>query len=1280
MLYLKLRMGGWLGIVLVMILAGGTCVLASTQRETDSNAQFRIYDLTIDGEGSVKDLGNTEPVFSWKLQSEVIGERQTGYQVVVYRTADQKLVWDSGRIHTDQSRNIRYEGEPLEECTSYNWTVQVWDQDQETVQESGGGFETTIRADRLREAKWIRNAKHTDPGDVVLFRRPFSLKDGKTVEKAYLYTTALGIFDVFLNGERVGYTGEDGSRIYDELKPGWTDYSMRCMYYTYDITDYLMEGKNVIASEVAPGWYAGEITRNKNTASFSEESRDLAFLCMITIEYADGSKETVITDDTWETSGDGPYRFADLYDGEWYDAEMDAGCDWLRTGGSGWEQAVISEDFKGMLNARLGARVTVRDDLCRKPAAYRIYAGIRDNGTTFGSIDLLDEPDPIGSVHLKADETLIVDLGQNMVGFPAFTVQGRKKTTVKIRFAEMLNDSGSLARGNDGPAGSIYRANYRTAKASLHYVLGGEPEGEAYRSRFVYYGFRYMEVTATDDICISEICGHVVTSVGRDTGYISTSNADVNQLFGNIRWGQYGNFISVPTDCPQRDERLGWTGDFQIFAASAAYNADMETFMEKWIEDSIDNIRKYGMYQSTIPTAQLGGVMAGWSDAGVTIPYLFHQMYGDTAYMKKAYPYMKKYIEGLGENGNGYHPEAFGDWLASDESTPVAFCNLAMYSHVTHLMSLMAGILGKPEDEELYRGLSDGARVEFQRRYVDEDGSLKVTSQCAYLMALSYDLLPNEKSVRQNQKALRKAILENDERLSTGFLGTAMLETGLSRAGLSDLAYDLLLQTEAPSWLYCVRQGASTVWERWDSYTEEKGFGNSDMNSFNHYAFGCVAEWMYADMAGIRSGSGGFQHFLLSPQIDGRKRENLPEGQKRITHVNASYDSCYGRIRSSWNTGIKHVVLKYQMEIPANTSAEIVLKLPKGIREAEINGERYKLQQIGKCPGLHKVCVDESEEYDTLSFEAEAGAYMVLFPGDQEYAFPVSEEWLETLPQDEGNRQKEDPADVPNAASEKDEVVKTETAQSEAVKTESEKTEAVKTEDVKTEAAKTEAAKTEVVKTESAKTEAAKTEAAKGESVKTETAKNGSVKTEAAKGESVKTETAKSGSVKTETAKNESVRVESAKSGTVKTESAKSGSVKTETAKGDSVKTEAAKNGSVKTGESEKKTANTKESGVKVYRPDHLTGINLPEKATCRISKKITVKDADGIQTILLNGHALKCKKGKKKVSFKLIKYKRFLKKKGKWNRLAVRDLNGRKKSVQFKIRKSIAYWTAPDG
>ena len=1220
--FTKSGIAGWLAIFLMMILAGGSCVCVVAKAETDGTAPFHLYDLTIDGESSLQDLGNMAPVFSWKMKSEVTGERQTGYRIVVFQTADRNVVWDSGRIDTDQSRNIRYAGEPLTECTSYNWTVQVWDQDQVMTEETGGGFETTIRAERLKQAEWIRQADRAEPGRVVLFRRMFSLRDGKTVEKARLYTTALGVFDVFLNGERVGYTCEDGSRSYDELKPGWTDYSMRCMYYTYDVTEYLTGGDNVIVSEASPGLYAGEITKNRALAADSAGSRNLAFLGLLTIDYTDGSKDTIVTDDTWETTADGPYRFADLYDGEVYDATVDTGCGRFRADGSGWEQAVVSEDFQGTLTPRMGARLTVRDDLCRRPVALSVYAGIKDNGTTFGSIDLQEEPDPAGPVDLKAGETLLVDLGQNMAGFPAFTVQGRKETRMTIRVAEMLNDSGEFERGNDRPAGSIYRANYRTARATLQYVLGGAPEGESYQSRFAYYGFRYMEIMATEDICISGICGMVLTSVGRDTGDISTSNEEVNRLFQNIRWGQYGNFISVPTDCPQRDERLGWTGDFQVFAASAAYNADMETFFEKWIEDSIDNIRHYGMYQSTIPTAQLGGVMAGWADAGIMIPWLFHQMYGDTAYMKKAYPYMKTYIEGLGENGKGYHPELFGDWLAFDPATPVAFCNLAMYSHITQLMFRMAGVLGETEDEERYRGLSDGAKAEFQKLYVNENGSLKVTSQCAYLMALSYDLLPDEESVQSSRIALRRAILKNGGKLSTGFLGTAILRIGLGRAELSDLAYDLLLQTDAPSWLYCVRQGATTVWERWDSYTAEKGFGNRDMNSFNHYAFGCVAEWMYADMAGIRCGEEGFQHFLLKPQIDGRTKENLPEGQERITRVSATYDSCYGRIRSSWNTGLPDVVLNYQAEIPANTSAKLVLKLPKGVNEVAINGERYDLQEIGNCTGIYEVCLEESEDDIILTFEAEAGEYDLMFPGDQEYAFPVPFELLEKLPQEKPEKQE---ADV-GAGAQRDTADPLHTTEEQ-------------TETMKTEAAGTE--KTGTTKTGGTKTEAAETE-------KTETTKTGTMRTEAAGTE--KTETAKTGSTKREAA------------GTEKTEAAKTGSTKTE-----AVKTGISTAEAVKTETGKKKTASAGANGRSGK--DHPTRINLTGKMTCRLSKKITVKDADGVWTIQLNGHPVKCKKGKKKVSFKLTRYKKYLKTNGKWNRLVVADRNGWKKSIQFRIR-----------
>ncbi len=813
-------------------------------------------------------------------------------------------------------------------------------------------------------------------GSVPMFRKVFSTDGEKTVAKARLYTSGLGIYDVFLNGQRVGHVQEDGTTVYDELKPGWTDYNIRALYHTYDITSYLTQGENAILAEVGTGWWAGSI-------SGGAYSGDLAYLAKIVVTYTDGTASTVVTDTSWSSNNNGPTRLADIYAGEIYNANLEDDFSTVDYDDADWGPAAISTDFHGVLSANMGANIRIRQDLERSVQSYTLYQGADQDGTDYGVIHTVDTPDPAGPVTLEAGQTLLVDFGQEMVGWPRFTVTGAKNTTLTVHVGEMRNDSGKKSRGNDGPAGSMYTANYRSAASTLTYILKGAAQGETYATRLTHYGFRYIEITATDTVTISDLTGQVVTSLLQDTGSITTSNQEVNQLFSNNLWGQYGNYLSVPTDCPQRDERLGWTGDTQVFVGTSTYNANVTAFFNKWVQDTVDNVTRYGAYQSTIPTAQAGGVASGWSDAGVIVPYTLYKMYGNTQLIRLAYPSMQTYITNLGTNGANYNGSIYGDWLAYDGSTPVSYCNICYYCYVTHLMSMMADAIGETADAAHYSQLSDAAKAQFQKTYVKADGDLTVTSQCAYLMALSYDLLPDAASVQVCTQALKQKIVDNHYTLSTGFLGTAILETGLSKAGLSDLAYDLLLQTNNPSWLYCIRNGATTVWERWNSYTSENGFGDVSMNSFNHYAYGCVAEWMYAYMAGIQvdSEAPGFQHFVLAPELDTRTGADLPQGQENITQVQASYESVYGTIRSAWDTGIDGIELQYKATVPANTSATVQLQVPDATKYVTVNGQTVRLRSVDTLAidGIQVVSLAIGETETLLTLEAGAGSYNLLF-------------------------------------------------------------------------------------------------------------------------------------------------------------------------------------------------------------------------------------------------------------------------------------------------------------
>lgn len=800
-------------------------------------------------------------------------------------------------------------------------------------------------------------------------------------ESARLYSTALGVYDVFINGERVGVSGEDG-KMYDELKPGWSNYNKRLLYHTYDVTDYIVNGTNVITGIVTSGWWNGAIAHG------TYGSKDCAFLAKLVLTYADGTQYVVSTDETWSVSTEGSVRYADIYHGETYDARY--GRDYMLAGydDSAWSKAVVSEDFQGTISAFNGSNIRIDESLTREAESITLYSGAVDNGSDYGKINIVDTYDSMeDGITVEKGQNLLIDMGQNMVGWPQIRVKAASGTRIWINFAEMLNDSGQLSRGNDGPQGSIYTANYRSARSLLTYIAAGSQEVETYSPTMTYFGFRYLELTADAAVTVYGISGKVVTCDAEQTGWIETSNADVNQLFSNILWGQRGNYLSAPTDCPQRDERLGWSGDTQIFVGTAVYNMDVNNFYHKWADDAVDSQWENGAYPDVIPASNLvGGGAGAWSDVGIIVPYAIYEAYGDIGILESNYASMEKYMNWL-DNGTYDGPNTtYGDWL-SYEGTSSRLISVAYYAYDAMLMSKTAKVLGKTEDAQKYRRLFENIKASFIERYVNTDGSMKETSQTAYLLALRFDLLPDAASRQLISEKLVEKLKSNNNQLSTGFVGTGIIAQTLSEIGCSDQAYSLLLTDDDPSWLYSVHQGATTVWERWNSYTIANGFGDVSMNSFNHYAYGAVAEWMYESMAGIRADeeTPGFSHFFLEPQIDDRTGSELPSGQERITYVRGAYESRYGRIRSEWST--EEHLLDYSAGVPANSSATLTLPVAAGANYITVNGEVYALSdRIADAPALSDIAV-EGVQYVSLD-----DGRIVLELDSGSYDFSVTEE------------------------------------------------------------------------------------------------------------------------------------------------------------------------------------------------------------------------------------------------------------------------------------------------
>ena len=519
---------------------------------------------------------------------------------------------------------------------------------------------------------------------------------------------------------------------------------------------------------------------------------------------------------------------------------------------------------------------------------------------------------------------------------------------MQIRVGEMLNDSGLESRGNDNPEGSIYTINYRSAKAKAYYVLKGADEGEYYCPTFTFFGFRYLEITATEDVEFTDLTCPVIGSATRETGKMETSHPVVNQLISNIIWGQRGNYLSVPTDCPQRDERLGWTGDTQAFCGTAAYNAMVDGFFHKWLQDARDSQNEAGVYPDVIPTVRVVGFGgAAWSDAGIIVPYTMWKMYGDVAILREHYESMEKYMGWLeGANMNAPNPH-YGDWLAYEGTDARLIC-VAYYALDCMYMEAMCKALGKADRAEHYKATYKKVRDHFRTLYCDANGELNPENrtQCGYLLALRIGLLDEDKRPAA-VAALKQKIIDNGYKLSTGFVGTCILNEVLAEFGENNLAYSLLLQTENPSWLYSIYQGATTIWERWNSYTKATGFGNVGMNSFNHYAYGAIQEWMYRHVAGIETTeeAPGFAHPILQPKPDTRSPEEIPEGQELIKWAKTSFESVQGLIVSNWDTTNGFV---YECTVPVATT--LYLPILTDAETYTVNGIEKKFSDGKICP------------------------------------------------------------------------------------------------------------------------------------------------------------------------------------------------------------------------------------------------------------------------------------------------------------------------------------------
>lgn len=840
--------------------------------------QVKVTSLTIDALKDPLGVDGNKPLMSWQLQSDGRNVRQTAYEIRVSASnnvsgKDQRI-WNSGRVASSQSVFVPYAGADLEPGRRYYWQVRVWDGAGKATGWSAPAYwETGMMHERNWKAQWIEPGYKEDSVNQPspMFRKEFVVN--KRVASARAYITAHGMYEAHINGNRVGQ---------DYFTPGWTSYNKRLQYQVYDITNLIRQGNNAIGAVLGSGWYRGSLAWENNRNLYG---RDLAVLVQLHIRYADGSTDTVISDGSWKT-GTGAVRYSELYNGEIFDARL-YNRGWSEPGfdESAWTAAKVKDHAKDKLIATINEPVRKQEE--------------------FAPLALITTP--------KGER--VIDFGQNLVGWVKLKLRGKAGDTVTLSHAEVLDK-----------AGNFYTDNLRNAKQQNSYILSGDERD--FEPHFTFQGFRYVKIEGIEgDIDTSQMRAIAMYSDMDPTGELITSNELVNKLQKNIGWGQRGNFVDVPTDCPQRDERLGWTGDAQVFARTAAFNMHVRNFFHKWLADVAADQTENGAVPHVVPNvlgAQASG-SAGWADAAVIIPWNMYLLYGDTAILRNQYNSMKKWVEFMQSKSRnhlwnqGFH---FGDWLfyrPSDDLdgrsavTDKYLISQCFFANSTDLLGRTARVLGNAADAEKYEALAKDIRAAFLKEYVTPSGRLVSGTQTAYTLALNFDMLPEE---LRNSAAER--LVENirsyDHHLTTGFLGTPYLCHVLSRYGYHDVAYKLLLQESYPSWLYPVKMGATTIWERWDGQKPDSTFQNAGMNSFNHYAYGAIGDWMYRVMAGINvdSSSPGYKKIVIRPVLGGN-----------FSHVDARYKSYYGDITSSWRVNDRS--LQFNVQVPPNTTATVFI-------------------------------------------------------------------------------------------------------------------------------------------------------------------------------------------------------------------------------------------------------------------------------------------------------------------------------------------------------------------
>ncbi|WP_186755306.1 alpha-L-rhamnosidase [Echinicola salinicaeni] len=894
--------------------------------------QIKIEKLLVENRENPLGIATSQPKFTWIISSSSRDIVQTHYEIEV-STSPKKFnsntIWKSGRISADQSVKVPYKGPKLASSKTYYYRVKVGTNKGNSAWSKVHTWQMGLLEESDWKAEWITPG-YKEPEDSKpspIFRK--EIKIDKKVVSATAYITAHGIYEAHINGQRIGDA---------YFTPGWTSYNKRLQYQTYDITEQLKPGTNAIGAILGSGWYRGTLAWGDNKNIYGS---DIALLMQIELHYADGSSQTFGTDDSWK-SNTGAIKSSSIYDGETIDAR-EAQKNWNTTGfdDSQWPNAKTA-------NFGYANLIATYNEPIRKQE-------------TFQAVKLITTP--------KGEKVL--DFGQNLVGFVEVDIEGQKGEKITLQHAEVLDKEGNF-----------YTTNLRGADQKNTYILSGKGK-EHFEPHFTWQGFRYVKITGIEgEINTDNFKAVALYSDMAKTGSFETSNDKLNKLQHNIQWGQKGNFLDVPTDCPQRDERLGWTGDAQVFFRTAAYNMQVDNFFSKWMQDLAADQRPDGAVPHVIPNvlgdAAVGS--AGWADVSTIIPWEMYLLYGNKAVLEKQYPSMKSWVAYIQNNSKnmlwntGSH---FGDWLfyrpdddndgrsALTDKHLIAQC---FFAHSTQLLINTAEVLGKQEDVQKYSQQLEQIKAAFLKEFVTPNGRMVSSSQTAYVLALQFDMLP-EALRPQAAERLANNIKSYNYHLTTGFLGTPYLCHVLSRFGYHDLAFTLLMQPSYPSWLYPVSQGATTIWERWDGQKPDGSFQTPGMNSFNHYAYGAIGDWMYRTLAGINSsekpGETGYKTIIIKPHWDNNilSEKVRDKVQQPVDEVKAELETYYGTIGSNWKKEGKQISV--DLNIPANTTAKVYFPVdsPADISEGGTALEKIK--------SIHSI----KKENDQVVLEIGSGAY-----------------------------------------------------------------------------------------------------------------------------------------------------------------------------------------------------------------------------------------------------------------------------------------------------------------